>query len=131
MCLTEIYVVAFTSGIDHAGSDSAHTIEIQAHGLVRNFKFYNRQGNDMLEDKGDLWKIRFPDFHFDRCIRIGDIETVSIVASNNDGWHIESIVTFVTDGSGEFQMLTEDFDVYRWIDGNSAYSNKRFQLKMT
>ena len=63
--------MAFTSGISNAGSDTSHTVEVQASGHVRNLRLYDRPGNDMLEHKGDLWKINFSDFHFtDQCIRI-------------------------------------------------------------
>ena len=121
--------MAFTSGVSNAGSDNHHTVEIQASGEVRNLRMYDRPGNDMLSHKGDLWKINFSDFHFaDSCIRIPEIRRVSIIERNNDGWNIDSIVTLVKDTSGGIEVLTQNLDVYRWIDGNTHHSHRRFEL---
>ena len=121
--------MAFTSGINNAGSDTHHTVEVQASGHVRNLRLYNRPGNDMLEHKGDLWKINFSDFHFtDQCIRIEEIRRVSILEAANDGWNIDSIVTLVKDSQGGIQVLTQDLDVNRWIDGDRHHSHRRFEL---
>ena len=129
LCLSTLYVMAFTSGLTHAGSDAGHTIEIQANGQVRNVRLYDRPGDDMLEHKGDLWRISFGSFYFsDNCINIGDIQTVSIIESSNDGWNIDSIVTMVKDSAGGVQVLTQNLDVFRWVDGNDLHSHRRFQL---
>jgi hypothetical protein len=53
---------------------------------------------------------------------------VSIVENGNDGWNIETIVTLVSDSSNRLQVLTRDFNVFRWIDGNGAASHRRFDL---
>ena len=121
--------MAATSGILNAGSDTHHTVEVQTIGYVRNLRLYNRPGNDMLEHKGDLWKINFADFHFpDTCITIGEIRRVSILEAANDGWNIDSIVTLVKDSRGGIQVLTQDLDVNRWIDGDAHHSHRRFEL---
>ena len=130
-CLTKLYIMAFTSGIRNAGSDAGHTVEVLASGHVRNVRLYDRPGNDMLAHKGDLWKINFSDFHFtDSCIRIDEIRRVSIIESSNDGWNIDSIVTLVKDSYGGIQVLTQDLDVNRWIDGNGHHSHRRFELTL-
>lgn len=83
----------------------------------------------MFPDKGDLWQINFSDFHFhDRCITFHEIRRVSIVERNDDGWNIHSIVTLVRDSGNGVQVLTQDLDVYRWIDGNDHHSHRRFEL---
>ena len=111
--------MAFTSGVDDADSDTSHIIEVQAIGQVRNLVLYDRPGDDMQKNKGDLWKIDFSDFHFtDGCITISKISGVSIVENGNDGWNIDSIVTMVKDNRGGVEALTQDLDVFRWIDGN-------------
>ncbi|MCG8623624.1 MAG: hypothetical protein MJE68_16730 [Proteobacteria bacterium] len=94
--------MAFTSGVDDAGSDTSHIIEVQTIGQVRNLVLYDRPGDDMQKNKGDLWKINFSDFSFtDGCITIGEISGASIVENNgNDGWNIDSIVTLVKDDDG-------------------------------
>ena len=57
------------AGIDDAGSDTSHIIEVQTIGQVRKLVLYDRPGDDMQKNKGDLWKIDFSDFHFtDGCI---------------------------------------------------------------
>ena len=129
LCLSTLYILAFTSGAGAAGSDSHHSVEILANGQVRNVHMYDRPGNDMLENKGDLWKINFGSFYFsDSCINIGDIQTVSIIESGNDGWNIDSIVTMVKDSAGGVQVLTQDLDVFRWVDGDAHHTHRRFTL---
>jgi hypothetical protein len=123
--------MAFTSGVDNAGSDTSHIIEVQTIGQVRNLVLYDRPGNDMQENKGDLWKIDFSDFHFtDNCIKIGDISGVSIVENGNDGWNIDSIATLVKDDRGGVELLTQDLDVFRWIDGDDLPQYRRFDLTL-
>lgn len=122
--------MAFTSGLPAAGAGAqTHAVEIQASGDVRNIRLYDRPGDDMLEHKGDLWKINMTNFHFnDQCITISEITRVSIIEHSFDGWNIDSIVTFVKDASGGIQVLTQNLDVNRWIDGNNHHSHRRFEL---
>ena len=121
--------MAFTSGVDDADSDTSHIIEVQAIGQVRNLVLYDRPGDDMQKNKGDLWKIDFSDFHFtDGCITISKISGVSIVENGNDGWNIDSIVTMVKDNHGGVEALTQDLDVFYWIDGNDLPKYRHFDL---
>ena len=121
--------MAFTSGVDDAGSDTSHIIEVQTIGQVRNLVLYDRPGDDMQKNKGDLWKIDFSDFHFtDGCITISKISGVSIVENGNDGWNIDSIVTMVKDNHGGVEALTQDLDVFYWIDGNDLPKYRHFDL---
>jgi hypothetical protein len=53
---------------------------------------------------------------------------VSIVENGNDAWNIETIVTLVSDSSNRLQVLTRDFDVFRWIDGDGEVSHRCFDL---
>jgi hypothetical protein len=123
--------MAFTSGIDYAGSDTSPIIEVQAAAQVRSLVLYDRPGDDMQKNKGDLWKIDFSDFHFTQgCIKIGDISGVSIVENGNDGWNIDSIATLVRDNSGGVEVLTQDLEVFRWIDGDDLPQYKRFNLTL-
>ena len=76
----------------------------------------------------DLWKYNIASFHFPfSCVTISNIKKVSIIESGNDGWNIDSIVTLVGAG-GRFKVLTQDLDVYRWIDGNGHHTHRRFTL---
>ena len=122
--------MAFTSGVQHGGSDAGHAVEILAGGAVRNLRLYDRPGNDMMSHKGDLWKFNFTEFRFvDRCISIHEIQAVSIIESGLDGWHIDSIVTLVKDSGGGIQTLTQNLDANHWISGN-YHAHRRFQLTL-
>ncbi len=123
--------MAFTSGIRNAGSDAGHAVEVQACGQVQKLPLYNRPGNDMLPNKGDLWKINFGDFRFTSgCITLEGIQRVSIIESSNDGWNIDSIVTLVKDYRSGVQTLTQSRDVNRRIDGNDHYTHRRLELML-
>ena len=127
-CLDKLYIMAFTSGIDNAQSDSAHAVEILAAGDVRTLQLYNLPGNDYSQNKGDLWKYNIASFNFpSSCLTISSIQKVSIIESSNDGWNIDSIVTLVGAG-GCFQVLTQDLDVNRWIDGDRHDTHRSFKL---
>ena len=124
-------MIAFTSNLQHAGSNSGHSIEIQASGAVRSRRLYDRPGDDMLENKGDLWEYSLSSFGFpDSCIRISEIQSVSIIERSDDGWNIASVVTLVRDSHNNVGVLTEDFNVNRWIDGNDHHTHRRFELHL-
>ena len=123
-CLSKLYVMAFTSNLKWADSDSSHKIEIQHNGYV-SFKLYNRPGDDYLRNKGDLWELSLSG-----CIKLPEIRRVSIVEDGNDGWNIGSIVTLVSDSSN-VQLLTRDFNVNRWIDGDGSSSHEQFDLSLS
>ena len=63
-CLDKFYIMAFTSGVNLAGSDAGHAVEIVADGHVRNLELYDRPGNDYYQHKGDLWKYDLASFFF-------------------------------------------------------------------
>ena len=127
-CLTKLYIMAFTSGLDDAGSDNGHSVQLRANGLTSTVNLYDLPGDDYESNKGDLWKMRISDFHFANCITIEDITGIAIVARSDDGWNIDLITTYVGDESGKFQELSQDFDVYRWIDGNGDITHRFFDL---
>ena len=116
----------------NAGSDSDFSVQIQLNGEVRTSLLYDRLGNDFQFNKGDLWELLFSSFGFsENCIKISEIERISIVDSGieSDDWNIETIVTLVDDSSNNYQVLTHDFDVNRWINGHNTDSeHRRFDL---
>ena len=129
-CLSHIYVMAFTSGVGDAGSDGGHAVELYTTSGTRSVRLYDRYGDDYLSHKGDLWKIPISDFHFsDGCITVPEISGIAMTERSTDGWHIESIVTFMKSGS-DYQLLSEDFEANRWIDQDSGASNRRFDLTL-
>ena len=81
-------------------------------------------GHVFMSNKGDLWELSLSG-----CITIRDLQRVSIIENGNDGWNIESIVTLVSDSSN-IQLLTQDFDINCWIDGNGPTSHKQLDLTL-
>lgn len=129
-CLTHLYVLAFTSGVGGAGSDDGHSVELRTNTETRSVRLYDRPGDDYYPHKGDLWKISISDFHFnDHCIRIPELRGIALTEHSNDGWHIESVVTFVKSGYS-YQLYSENFEANRWIDGNDHHSRRRFDLNV-
>ena len=130
-CAQFLYVMAFTSGIGYAGSDDSHYITvILDDGEEEQQKLYDRPGNDMYPNKGDLWKISIQGFGFgQQCITKRCISRVLIQEGGGDGWNIESIVT-VLEYPGRYEILTADFHVNRWIDGDDQEIYKEFALRL-
>ena len=129
-CLKYLYILAFTSGIKYAGSDDLHKIEVRAAGQTRIITLPAQPGYNYLENKGDLWKLTFDDdFHFTKCVTLNNIDRIVVRAGGNDGWNIDSIVTYVGAPGKGFRDATIDFNVFRWVDGNGAPSNTYFMLK--
>ena len=81
-----------------------------------------------LSNKGDLWKLPISDFHFnDSCITVSELQGIAFTERSFDGWHIDSVVTFLKTGS-DYLLYSEDFDTNHWIDGNHHFSKLRFDL---
>lgn len=71
-------------------------------------------------------------FEIDRCIRIGDIQSISIIADSKDGWNIDSIITFAVINQQYWAQISANLNAYRWIDTNTKSSSDRaFQLSLT
>lgn len=131
-CLATLYTIAFTSNEMYAGSDGVQTIQLQYNGSsMQNLTLHDRAGDDFLPNKGDVWESDLSHFG---CITLSGIKRVSVVASSNDGWNIESIVTLVSESTSKFnqiQVLTRDFDIFRWVDGDSMESYRHFDLTLS
>ena len=131
MCYRELYVLAFTSGKNHAGSDDDAYLQItHKNGIVKHVQLYNRKGDDYSKNKGDLWKIKLSAFNFkDTCISRHDIKKLSLLHGGNDGWNIDSIVTFLKVRSN-YYLLSRDFNIFRWLDGNRSIRSRHFDLTL-
>ena len=70
------------------------------------------------------------DFGFAGCIRKKDIQGIAILADDNDGWNINSIVTYVAANEHSRELSSVDFCVDRWVDQNNESERKRFDLNL-
>ena len=115
--------MAFTSDLLHAESDNMPNITVNlTSGEEKSVRLYDHPDvDDMMKDKGDLWKLPINIFQFttNDCITKSDIVQVTIKKGGNDGWNIESVVTTLHFGSS-YVLLTTNMHVNRWIDGNSS-----------
>lgn len=130
-CIRYLYVMAYTSSKLFSGSDSSHRIEIQANGLTKTTILSDLPKDDYSPSKGDLWKLSIADdFKFTGCVSKKDIQGIGILAGGNNGWNINSIITYVAGNEYNWELSSVDLDVDRWIDQNSKPSYKRFQLNL-
>ena len=114
-----------------AGADSSHKINLQVRGSTSTKSLPNLPGDDYSPNQGDLWKLDLENFFgFTDCIRIKDINSISILQGNNDGWNIDSIVTFAVVNQNSWELTSADFDVFQWIDGDSTPHDREFTLSL-
>ena len=130
-CLDSLCIAGFTSGLAGADSDQQHCVEIKlTNGDTKTSLLPDLPGDDYLKHKGDLWELSFlNDFNFTCCVKKCDIQSIAIIESNNDGWNIETIFTFIKSGD-DSELATKDFDVNRWIDGDGPVNHHRFELNL-
>ena len=130
-CINFLYVVAYTTGIKHAGADSSHRIELRAKGVTKVKVLPNLPGDDFSPSKGDLWTLSIKDyFGLYGCITKDDIQGIALLSGSNDGWHIDSVVTYVAVNQRMWELSSVDLDANRWIDGDSSHTYKRFNLNL-
>lgn len=127
--------MAHTSGVQHAGADQGHAVQMVAKGQIRSARLPNLPGDDYYPNKGDLWKITLGStgFGFSGCIRKGDITSITLTERSNDGWNIDSVITILKASYynwNAYEVATMDMDVNRWVDGDSATENRRFELTL-
>ncbi len=129
-----IYIMAHTSSEPHAGSDGVHEVEMVAKGQTRLVRLPDLPGDEYLVHKSDLWKLSLSsDFYFSGCISKGEIQSIAIEEHDNDAWIIDSIITILradAGGSKYYEVATMDMDVNRWIDGDSHWTRRRFELSL-
>ena len=121
--------MAYTSGMQDAGSDDFFRISLQVQGSIRTKALPDLPGDDHSPNKGDLWKLDLANFFgFTGCIGITDIDRISILEGGSDGWNIESIVTFAVDNQNNGVLTSADFNIFQWIDGDSTADQREFTL---
>ena len=121
---------AFTSNLKNAGSDNSPKLAMELkNGETKTVVLYDRPGDDMLPNKGDLWTLTIDSFGFEQsCIRKKDIAKVTIKPGGSDGWNIESITTVLRRAQDEYTVVTADIGVNRWVDGNDKPEYLSFDL---
>ena len=130
-CIRFLYVVAYTTGVKNAGADSSHRIELQAKGVTKAKVLPNLPGDDYSKSKGDLWTLSIKDyFGLHGCITKDDIQGIALLSGSNDGWHIDSVVTYVAVHQRIWELSSVDLDANRWVDGDSSHTYKRFNLNL-
>lgn len=118
-----MYVMAVSSRISKAASDGNFYIRI--------YLSNSQMKQATLSDPGGgkLWTLN--NIFSGSCTTINQIQRVLILEDSNDGWNIGSVVTIVKDALGLYQILTRDFGINHWLDGNSGDSERRsVQLTM-
>ena len=99
-----------------------HKIELQAKEVTKTQTLPDLPGDDYSSSKGDLWKLSIEDyFGFTGCITKKDIQGIALLAGNNDGWHIDSIVTYVAVNKFNWELCSVDLEANRWVDGDSLH----------
>ena len=121
--------MAFTTGVHGAGSDhSPHmTIELTTREVI-DVDLYNRPGDDMYPNKGDLWHFTISLLGY-MCITKYDIKEIIIHNGGSDGWNIESIVTILRSGSS-YEVLTANMYVNCWVDSNQGDEELQYRLSL-
>ena len=127
-CLDSLYIMVLTSGIENAQTENAHGVTIEV--ANDNVRLSLLPELHYEPNKGDMWKLSFKDdFQLDYCVRKYDIRSIAIEENGDDGWNIETIVTFI--GSGrDYELATSDFEVNHWIEGDKSASRRRLELTL-
>ena len=122
--------MAYTSDLREAGSDASPTISLQVNGSARARLLPDLPGNDFSPNRGDIWKLHLTDFFgFTGCVTMNDIDHISILGDDTDGWNIDSIVTFAV-VSEHWELTSADFNVFQWINGGTEDRSSEFKLSL-
>lgn len=107
-----------------AETSGEHQIIFQAGGEARLVNLTTPLGG-IMQGKGDLWKLSLDyDFGFTKCVTVKQIENMALQENDNDGWKIDSIVTFLVVNPYYWAMSSADFDVNVWIDGDNPFTRQ-------
>ena len=121
--------MVYTSDSLYAETVGEHQVVLQANGVGKPVNLTIPVGG-IVQGKGDLWKLSLEtDFGFTGCVTIKHIENMAIQENDNDGWKIDSIVTFLVVNPYYWAMSSADFDVNIWIDGDNPF-NRQFILTL-
>ena len=130
ICADSIFLIAFTTHELYASTVDFPFIQLTLNNNEqRELRLRNNPGDEFQPDDGDMWQIQISDFGFRRstCVTYDSVNLVTIISGGNDGWQIDSIMT-VLETDGEYQPLTLNFRVRRWIDGDDNAAYRFFDL---
>lgn len=121
-------MLVFSSTLRHALSKGPHDIEItvqsqHAQYRIASESFWNNAHNELELNLRS-------DFGLTECVRKVDIEGVSIVPVSRDGWNVKTVVTFVCKYDNDCHLLTQDIDIYYWIDGDGGSNGQPLVLSL-
>ena len=130
-CISYLYISAFTSNLLHSQSNTDHNVSLLAKGVESTIKLPDLPKGKFQQGEGDLWKLSIEtDFNITTCITLDDIQSISLVAASDDGWNIGSITTFAVVSSDCKKLITADYDVNRWVDGDGDDEHLEFALSL-
>ena len=129
-CIRYLYVMAHTSGVSNGGSDSGHQIELRITGDTKVISLRNHPGDDYDKSKVYMWGFNIKEDFGLSCVKIDDIKGIAILSGSNDGWNIDSIVTYIAVNAYHTELSSVDFVANRWIDDDSSDDRKRFELNL-
>ena len=122
--------MAFTHGDVNSQAEDNHELVMRIAGETRHIVLPELHHGSFDRYEGDFWKFNLTDFYFTHsCIRLGNIESIALKERGNDGWRIDSIVTFFKAGSS-YQLATMDINANRWVDGDGSPNGRRFELNL-
>ena len=123
--------MAFTSGKRNGDSDHSKLILMKVNGIEKTRKLPDLPGNDYYSNKGDLWKLSLRNFFgFPGCITVDKVEEIAIINRGTDGWHIDSIVTYLVVDRNTYQQSSVDLNADRWVD-DKIHNAQKFTLTLT
>ena len=119
--------MVFTTATGTSAGD--FSLEVRVKGVTHKLTLPALPGGTKLNGKGDLWKFNMSQFGFEfSCIHVDEIEEIAIEEDTNDAWVVDSVVSFIGDSDGNFQLATIDMDVVQWIDGDRGATYTRYEL---
>ena len=130
-CINYLYISALTSDLSNSQSNTDHNVTLLAKGVESTIKLPDLPKGKFQQGEGDLWKLSIEaDFNIATCVSLDDIQSISIVAASDDGWNIGSITTFAVVSSDCKKLISADYDVNQWVDGNGADEHLKFVLSL-
>ena len=130
-CINYLYISALTSNLPNSQSKTDHNVTLLAKGVESTIKLPDLPKGKFQQGEGDLWKLSIEaDFSITTCITLDDIQSISLVAASDDGWNVGSITTFAVVSSDCKKLISADYDVNQWVDGNGADGHVEFVLSL-